>query len=84
MLSLFNLSMAAIVDGLTENLENVTYRLQVLLLEEFPRLHSYKSALVSSVLNKIYSLMSSQDWSPAQQREMIPLIKFCIKTSGVL
>ena len=85
MLSLFHLSMSEIVSCLMENLENVTDRLQVLIEEEFPQVHCYNSALVSAVLKKIYSLIPPrpQDWPLAQQREMIPLLKFCIKTNKV-
>ena len=70
--------MAVVVNCVMENLDNATSRLQVL-LENLPVPPCYKSGLVSAVLNKIYSLMSSHDWSPAKQREMIPLIKFCLK-----
>ena len=76
------LSMRAVVNYVMENLENPAERLEIL-LQRLPVPPRYKSSLVASVLQKIYSLIPPQDWPSSQQSEMIPLLKFCIKTSGV-
>ena len=81
MLSLMNLSMAAIVNWTTENIENGVCRFQGLLqtTDLPPR---YRRMLVSSLLNKLFSVMSFFT-SAAKQREIIPLLKLCVKTSKV-
>ena len=85
MLSLFNLSMASIVKSLMGNMENAAYKCQVMLDDHLPTWNRFRLGLVSAVLNELYSsLISGEDGSPAQQREMIPLLKLCIKTSHVL
>ena len=84
MLSLLNLCMAAIVDYIMGNVENVGYKLRVLLDKHLHPRDRFKFALVSAVLKKLHSsLKSIEDCTPAQQREMIPSLKFCIKTSKV-
>ena len=78
MFSLINMCMATILHYMMENLENAMYSKVQGLLEILPPL--YKRELVSSVMDKLYSLMLSQEHresytSPAKQREMIPLLK---------
>ena len=74
------LSMRSVVNHVM-NLENAASRLEGL-LKILPVPPRYETGLMSSVLENIYSRI--KDRSPAQQREMIPLIKFCIKTQGVI
>ena len=84
MLSLFHLSMAAIVNCLMGNLENVKYKLQMLLDNHLPPWNRFKFALVSAVLEKLNSLMSGENFAPDKQRELIPILKLCIKIRQVL
>ena len=83
MLSLFDSTMAVIVNCLTGNHENVAYKVQVLLDNHLPIWNNFRLGLVSSVLNKIYDFMSEEDCPLDLQKEIIPLLKFCIKTSKV-
>ena len=86
MTSLFNLCMATLVNWVieknTENLEIVAFRMQGI-LEVFPFRHM--NYLISSVLEKLYSAMSSQEQrSPEQMTGMITLLKICVKASKML
>ena len=56
MLSLFDLSMAAIVNCLMGNMENVAYKCQVMLDNHLPTWNRFRLGLVSAALNKLYTL----------------------------
>ena len=84
MLSLFSLSMATVADCIMGNLESATERLQIL-LKVLPSLDCYKLELIYAILEKLYKESSQTHNVPlTKQRKMIPLLKFCFKTSEVM
>ena len=90
MLNLFNLCLATLANWIfenhTEDLDNVTFRLSAV-LKDLPLCHAL--SLISTVLYKLNLIISTQQHrtsyeSLRKQRELIPLIKICVKTSKVL
>ena len=91
MFTLYNLCLSAlsawVMEHHEEDVDRVVYRLRALLMENLP--NSLKFDLIPTVLQKLYLIMSSQQHresytSEEKQRELIPLIKTCVKTSKVL